>query len=114
MDLQEIKAAVEKTYIALPITFDLSDDPDAPKATLNLRNALRLSEDEQNQVEAIGAELGEASTVSAARPLFKRFLEVLSGDADTVQKFLTVIGDDLAIVTYVLEEYQRVTQVEKA
>lgn len=114
MNLTEIKAAVEKEYVALPIEFTESDDADAKVHTLKLRNVMRLSDEEQQKVEALGARFEEQQSVSGARPLFREYLEVLSGDVKMTDKFLKVIGDDLAIILYVVNEYQSVTQAEKA
>ena len=55
MNLTDIKAAVEKEYVALPIEFTESDDADAKVHTLKLRNVMRLSDEEQQKVESLGA-----------------------------------------------------------
>ena len=114
MKLDDIKKAVEKAYVALPIEFTEEDSVEAPKLTLNLRNMLRLSEAEQKQVEALGQAINEDDSIAAVRPKFRTYLEILSGDAQLVARFMNVIDNDLAIILYVIEEYQKVTQAEKA
>lgn len=112
MDLKDIKAAVEQKYIALPITF--TEEDGGTEYTMKLRNLMRLEEAEQTEIQALSAEMGEDQEIAEMRPLFRKFLTILADDKSLIEKFLKVVGDDIAIMAYVMEQYQEVTQAEKA
>lgn len=112
MNLNDIKEAVEAKYIAFPITF--TEEDGGPEHTLKLRNMMRLSQDEQEEIQELSQSFDPEAGVSTARPMFKQYLMILADDKSLVNKFLAVIGDDLAIMSYVMEQYGEVTQAEKA
>ena len=113
MDLKDIKAAVEQKYIALPITF--TEEDGGTEYTMKLRNLIRIEEKEQTAIQELSkAMAGEDKDIAEMRPMFRQFLTILADDKALVEKFLKVIGDDIAIMSYVMEEYQEVTQAEKA
>lgn len=110
MNLTDIQKAVEAKYISLPITFEA----DGEEQTLKLRNMLRLSEDEQTEIQKLGEEFDPEQGVSTARPMFRKYLTILADNKNLVDTFLEVIGNDLAVMTYIMEQYGEVTQSEKA
>ena len=112
MRLDDIKAAVEQKYIALPITF--TEEDGGTEYTMKLRNLMRLEEAEQTEIQALSAEMGGDQEIAEKRPLFRKFLTILADDKSLIEKFLKVVGDDIAIMAYVMEQYQEVTQAEKA
>ena len=113
MRLDDIKAAVEQKYIALPITFTEVDGGE--EYTIKLRNLIRLEEKEQTAIQELSKAMdGEDQDIAEMRPMFRQFLTILADDKSLIEKFLKVVGDDIAIMAYVMEQYQEVTQAEKA
>ena len=112
MRLDDIKAAVEQKYIALPITF--TEEDGGTEYTMKLRNLMRLEEAEQTEIQALSAEMNGEQEIAEMRPLFRKFLTILADDKSLIEKFLKVVGDDIAIMAYVMEQYREVTQAEKA
>ena len=112
MRLDDIKAAVEQKYIALPITF--TEEDGGTEYTMKLRNLMRLEEAEQTEIQSLSAEMNGDQEIAEMRPLFRKFLTILADDKGLIEKFLKVVGDDIAIMAYVMEQYQEVTQAEKA
>ena len=112
MRLDDIKAAVEQKYIALPITF--TEEDGGTEYTMKLRNLMRLEEAEQTEIQSLSAEMNGDQEIAEMRPLFCKFLTILADDKSLIEKFLKVVGDDIAIMAYVMEQYQEVTQAEKA
>lgn len=114
MNLTEIKEAVEKKYVALPIEW--TSDATGEQFKMNLRNMIRLSDAEQDRVMEIGQAMkdSEDTNVAELRAQMRDFLTTLSDRPELVDVFLAEINHDIAIIVYIVEEYQKVTQAEKA
>ena len=114
MNLTEIRDAVEKKYIALPLSFE---DEQGNQLELKMRNVLRLGDGEQKQVQELSKKLESAANegdLSELRTTFGEYLEVLTGDKHGTKKFLKAIDGDMAIMVYIIEKYHEQTQTEKA
>lgn len=110
MNLTELKAAADKRYGGLPITF-----PDGDKeTTFELRNVIRLSDGDRELVTELSETLSESEDFGAVREKFVQYLGILSGEPGKVAKFVEVVDGDISIILTVIEEYQAVTQPEKA
>lgn len=111
MKLTDIREAVEKKYVSLPIEFQ---DKAGNEHVLELRNVLRMEDSEQEVIDELMKEFDGLKKTSEARRVFVSLLEALSGDPDGTRMFVDTIDNDLAVMMYIVSEYTKVTQAEKA
>lgn len=111
MKLTDIQKAVEEKYVSLPIEFQTRS---GEEKVLNLRNFLRLPEADQDKVDVIISQFDSIKDIGQARGVFIDFLTKLSGNDALAAEFIETIDSDISIMMYIVEEYSKVTQAEKA
>ena len=111
MKLTDIREAVEKKYVSLPIEFQ---DEAGDEHVLELRNVLRMEDAEQETIDKLMQKFDGLKKTSEARLVFIDLLEALSGDPEGTRLFVDTINNDLAVMMYIVTEYTKVTQAEKA
>jgi hypothetical protein len=107
--LNEINTETDNRYGPLVIE-------DIPGGDVTLRNLIRCTENEMDQVSKLDTKLREAqkaSDMKAALGCAKELLEIAAVGTDG-ERLLEALGDDSAKVMYVLELWAEATQAGEA
>ena len=106
--LDDLVTAAHAEYDHYPV--ELSDGE-----VVVLRNALRLSEDERNELGSKGGdgENDEDSDESTLEGL-RKFVRLVADDKDAAERLLSAIGDDLAVLVHIVKGYNKATQAGEA
>lgn len=110
--LEDIKAAADKKYASLKIGLG--------EHTIELRNALRLSEDERDRVSELQDELsgeddeGNKIEGRSQTPVLEDMLRTLCATEGQGNKLVDALGGDLTLLAETFESYKEKTQLGEA
>lgn len=105
--LDDIKAAADKKYASLKIGVG--------NHTVELRNALRLDEDERKNLSQFQEELdGEGEEARSQVAVLEDMLRTLAATEGQGNKIVTALGGDLTLLAETFESYKERTQLGEA
>lgn len=104
--LDAIREAAEAKYASTDIALD-------EKTTVRLLNPLRLPKADRDALQDVQGRFSEEEDVDQAE-VFRYALRIVAEDKKAIERLLTAVGDDLAVLAQIFQTYTGGTSVGEA